>query len=386
MTDVLARIAAYKREDVAARRKALSQDAIEARARQASAPRGFRRALARHVEETGRPALIAEIKKASPSKGLIREVFDPPALARDYERGGASCLSVLTDGPSFQGEDAFLFAAREATALPCLRKDFLIDPWQVAESRALGADCILIILAMVDDDAFGDALPLSHPVPAMQRVSRDLTLAEPLALADGRSMTALEIQWELLARARRYAEQVGLEAVGEEVGKQVLDRWESVLAGLERDPSTLAGQLDWVAKLRLFDGYRERHGLEWSDPRLAAMDLQYHDLRPGKSLASRLDLERLVDTDEVLRAVHAPPEHTRAYFRGRCLERFADDIVSANWDSVVFDVGGPSLQRVPMLEPSRGTAETVGELIDSAASAADLIERLRGDAGPGMRR
>lgn len=158
MTDVLERIAAYKREDVAGRKAALSQDAVEARARLASAPRGFRAGLERRFAETGRPALIAEIKKASPSKGLIRADFDPPSLAQAYERGGASCLSVLTDGPSFQGDDAFLGQAREATALPCLRKDFLVDPWQVAESRALGADCILIILAMVDDALAADLL------------------------------------------------------------------------------------------------------------------------------------------------------------------------------------------------------------------------------------
>ena len=157
MTDVLDRIAAYKREDVAARKATWSQADIEARSATASPPRGFRAALAR-TATPGHPALIAEIKKASPSKGLIRADFDPPALARAYEDGGAACLSVLTDGPSFQGDDACLVAARAAVTLPCLRKDFLVDPWQVAESRALGADCILIILAMIDDTLAAELL------------------------------------------------------------------------------------------------------------------------------------------------------------------------------------------------------------------------------------
>lgn len=148
--DILEEIAAYKRDEVAAAKQAERQDAVEAQAKVAPPPRGFRAALEQAVSP-GRLALIAEIKKASPSKGLIRADFDPPALAKAYAAGGAACLSVLTDTPSFQGADAFLTEARAAVAIPALRKEFLVDPWQVAQSRALGADAVLVILAISDD-------------------------------------------------------------------------------------------------------------------------------------------------------------------------------------------------------------------------------------------
>jgi indole-3-glycerol phosphate synthase len=161
MSDILNRIAAYKREEVASRKAARTLASVEAAARETSDPRGFRAALER-AHGPGRLALIAEIKKASPSKGLIRADFDPSALARAYEDGGAACLSVLTDTPSFQGADDYLVVARMAVGLPCLRKEFLVDPWQVAESRALGADAILVILAMVDDTLASDLMEAAH--------------------------------------------------------------------------------------------------------------------------------------------------------------------------------------------------------------------------------
>ena len=161
MSDVLARICAAKRQHVAAMREQHPLAMLERQAAAATPPRGFKAALERKAA-AGSLALIAEIKKASPSKGLIRADFDPVTLARAYAEGGASCLSVLTDRPYFQGDDAYLGAARDAVALPCLRKDFMLEPYQIVESRALGADCILLIMAALDDRTAGELCRLAH--------------------------------------------------------------------------------------------------------------------------------------------------------------------------------------------------------------------------------
>jgi proteasome accessory factor PafA2 len=245
---------------------------------------------------------------------------------------------------------------------------------EVATFLKVGTTCL--VLAMIEDDALPRDFIFNAPVWALRRVSYDLSLRAPLELVDGTTVTALEVQWELFDRARKYAESFGLECVGEAVGVEILKRWEAVLTGLESDPMTLADQLDWVAKYRVIDGYRERHDLGWDDARLAAMDLQYHDLRPSKSLFSRLGMQRITNDDEVMAARTEPPTDTRAYFRGKCLQRWADDIVAANWDSLVFDIGREPLRRVPMMEPSRGTEAHVGTLLADCSTAAELLDRL----------
>jgi Pup amidohydrolase len=245
---------------------------------------------------------------------------------------------------------------------------------EVATLLKLGTTAIL--LSMIEDGWMRREFVFAAPVRALRQVSCDLTLDQPLELIDGSSMTALEIQWELLDTARKYGQEVGLDSVGAVAGAEVLARWEQALTGLESDPASMAGTIDWVAKHRLIDGYRQRHDLDWGDSRLAAMDLQYHDLRPDRSLARRVGLERITTDAEVETATTQPPEDTRAYFRGRCLQKWSDQIVAANWDSMVFDVGVDPLRRVPMMEPTRGTKAHVGSLIDDSDTPAELLDGL----------
>ena len=233
-----------------------------------------------------------------------------------------------------------------------------------------------IVLAMIEDDAIGDDLALANPVAAIRQVSHDPSLRRTVLLRNGQRATALEIQWQLLERAQKYERTHGLSAVGDEVGREVLTLWNDVLAGLERDPDSVAHQVDWVAKRRVVQGYAERHGAAPDDARLKALDLQYHDLRVDRCLALRVGLDTLVDPADVHVAATTPPTTTRAYFRGRCLAKWPDDVVAANWDSMVFDVGRDPLRRVPMMEPLRGTAESVQRLIDESNTPAELLAKL----------
>jgi proteasome accessory factor PafA2 len=246
---------------------------------------------------------------------------------------------------------------------------------EVATFLKLGTTAI--VLKMIEDGFLPD-MTLVNPVAAIHEVSRDVGLRTTVELTDGRRLTAIQMQWEYFELARKYVDRED----DTDENRTTLDRWEQVLTSLDRDPMELSGQLDWVAKLRLLEGYRDRDGLEWGDPKLRAIDLQYHDVRRTKGLYHRLaatgKVERLVTDDEVERAMMHPPDDTRAFFRGRCISRFPDAIAAASWDSIIMDTGRDALQRIPMREPLRGTRPHVEGLLDEVADAAELVEKLQG--------
>ncbi|MER7080094.1 depupylase/deamidase Dop [Saccharopolyspora kobensis] len=233
-----------------------------------------------------------------------------------------------------------------------------------------------LVLDMIESGHRFDDLKLVDPVQAVHLISHDPTLKQTVELADGRRFTGLDLQRAYHERAAAFLDEHG----GERAAREVLDTWGEVLDLLSTDPMSCADRLDWPAKLRLLESYRSRDSLGWASPRLHMIDLQYSDVRLDKGLYNRLvargSMKRLVSEEEVRDAVLTPPEDTRAYFRGRCLERYPSEVAAASWDSVIFDLGRESLVRIPTLEPLRGTKAHVGALLEAAASAEELVDSL----------
>jgi Pup amidohydrolase len=261
------------------------------------------------------------------------------------------------------------------------RLHVIIGDANLAEvSTYLKVGTTALVLSMIEDKFLGEPLTVDGPVSALRAVSHDPTLKQTLTMADGRTITAVQLQLDYLDLAKKYVEdRYGADADAQTV--DVLARWESVLDRLERDPMLCASELDWVAKLKLLEQYRQRDGLEWGDAKLELIDYQYSDIRPEKGLYHRLAaagrIERLLADGEVDAAMHEPPEDTRAYFRGRCLSKFADAVAAASWDSVIFDLPGrESLQRVPTIDPLRGSKAHVGALLDRSETAEALVAEL----------
>jgi proteasome accessory factor PafA2 len=261
------------------------------------------------------------------------------------------------------------------------RLHVIIGDANLAEiSTYLKVGTTALVLAMIEDRFISRDLTIEQPVRSLRAVSHDPSLTHRLTLNDGRELTAVQLQLEYLDLAKKYIE----DRFGSDVDAQtadVLARWESVLTRLETDPMQCARELDWVAKLQLLNQYRDRDELEWDDAKLHLIDLQYADIRPDKGLYHRLvrlgRIDRLLTDDEVADAMHVPPIDTRAYFRGRCLEKYADQIAAASWDSVIFDLPGhESLQRVPTIDPLRGSRNHVGELLDRCDTAEALFAAL----------
>ena len=240
-----------------------------------------------------------------------------------------------------------------------------------------------LVLAMIEERFLDGDLALETPVAELRAISHDPTCRHLVTLRDGRKMTAVQLQMEYLDRARKYTEdRYGADV--DEMTADVLNRWESILGRLAEDPMLTSKELDWVAKLELLEGYRTRDHLGWGHPRLQLVDLQYSDVRPERGLYNRLAargrMVRIVSDEEVTRAMENPPDDTRAYFRGRCLQKYPNSVAAASWDSVIFDIPGhDSLQRVPTLEPLRGTKAHVGDLIDRCRTATDLVAALTGN-------
>jgi len=234
-----------------------------------------------------------------------------------------------------------------------------------------------LVIDMLQDGAITKKLSLRNPVKAIRSVSRDLTCRKPLQLENGKTLSPIEMQKEFLELALAYTSNRTMDAVTQDV----LRKWASVLEALERDPMDLSREIDWVIKRAMIEGFMERKGLAWDSPEVRLLDLQYHDVRLEKGLYFLLErqgkVERVVTDEEISRAIHHPPQDTRAYFRGECLRRFPKDVFGVNWDSISFGMGDEPIKRIMMSEPLKGTKKHVEELFRNSPTAKDLIENLR---------
>tara|TARA_Y100000768_G_scaffold337769_1_gene280112 strand:+ start:2114 stop:3634 length:1521 start_codon:yes stop_codon:yes gene_type:complete len=233
-----------------------------------------------------------------------------------------------------------------------------------------------ILLAMIEDDFLRKRIVFDNPVRSIKEVSHDLSLKQQLSLNDGSTITALEVQWELFNAASSYVSKGGGEFTGGEVAHEIISTWERVLTGLENNPESLRSEIDWIAKRLLIESFADRHDLSIFDPRVRLLALQYHDVRQGKRISEIIGLKKLITDREVNKGIDNPPQETRAYFRGVCLQKWPESIVSANWDSLVFRLEGDYLKRIPILDPSEGSLEKVQSLIERVNSPDELITEI----------
>ncbi len=233
-----------------------------------------------------------------------------------------------------------------------------------------------IVLALVEDGVMGESLAITDPVKVVKEISHDTACRRQYPMERGGRMTAVEVQRGYLELALRYFSSREIDPIT----KDVLTRWEAVLESLADDPMQLDREVDWVIKHKLISGYIERRGLDWEHVQVQMLDLQYHDVRPDKGLyhvlERRGEVDRIVEDEAIERAIDVPPVDTRAYFRGECIRRYGDAIFGVNWDAISFNVGDELIKRILMNEPLKGTKSHVEALLDSSATAEELVRNL----------